>query len=91
MFKLIYKILLIIGVFGIALFLCLSFLIQRDQHILSLYSTYKNNIDSCTLLATQQGKDEQFINENCIREINNSIIGKTLVKWGRKDLLAQEK
>lgn len=91
MFKLIYRILLIIGVFAIAVFLFLSYSIQKEQHILGLYSTYKNNIDSCTALATQQGKDEQFINDNCVKEINNSLIGQALIQWGRKDLLVSEK
>lgn len=91
MFKSINNILLVVGVITIAVVSFLSYSIQREQHLLSLYSTYRGNIDSCTALATQQGKDEQFIKDNCVKEINSSLIGISLKKWGKPELLVSEK
>ena len=85
-----------LGIIAVATLLLLSYLqqkeqlkIQREQHILGLYSTYKNNIDTCTQLAKQAGKDDLFIKDNCIKEINSSLIGKAIVEWGRSELLVK--
>ena len=61
--------------------------INQETHIESLYSSYKNNIDSCKEVANQANKDEAFIQDNCIKPVNNSIVGKWLKEWGREDLL----
>lgn len=61
--------------------------IQKETHILSLYSEYKNNIDGCRREAATQKKDEQFIKENCIDVINASLLGESLKGWGRENLL----
>lgn len=90
----VYRLVLTFGLIAITLLLLLTYLqqkeqlrIQKEQHILSLYSSYKNNIDTCTSLATQAGKDMQFIKDNCINEINSSLVGKALTEWGQSNLL----
>ncbi len=64
--------------------------IAGENHIISLYSSYKNNMDSCKSLALQDNKDITFIMENCIKPINSSLVGKGLYDWGRSDLLISE-
>lgn len=61
--------------------------IQKETHILGLYSEYKNNIDGCKREAATQKKDEQFIKENCIDVINASLLGESLKGWGKENLL----
>ncbi|MBU1327285.1 hypothetical protein KKB64_05135 [Patescibacteria group bacterium] len=64
-----------------------DFKINKERHIEALYSTYKDNIDTCRKAARDAYKDEQFIQENCIAPVNKSIIGQWLKDWGREDLL----
>jgi|SRR6185503_17790747 len=64
--------------------------IQKETHILSLYSTYKSNIDGCKQEAIAQKKDEEFIQANCIEVINSSMLGKLLKEWGQEDLLIKQ-
>lgn len=86
---------LVVGILAaMALFLYNIFILQQDQlkiskeqHILNVYSSYKNNIDSCISLAKQAQKDNQFIQANCIDVINSSLVGTALKDWGRSDLL----
>lgn len=61
--------------------------INKERHIEALYSTYKNNIDTCKKVASDASKDAQFIQDNCIKPVNNSIVGQWLKEWGREDLL----
>lgn len=62
----------------------------KEQHIINLYTAYKNNMDSCKSLANQSNQEKAFIQENCIMPINNSLVGKGLVDWERSDLLVRE-
>jgi len=64
--------------------------IQKETHILSLYSGYKNNIDGCKREAATQKKDEKFIKENCIDVINASLLGELLKGWGKENLLIKK-
>lgn len=64
--------------------------ISKERHIESLYSTYKSNIDTCREAARNAKKDENFIQENCIKPVNDSIVGQWLKEWGREDLLVTE-
>ena len=61
--------------------------IQKETHIIGLYSEYKNNIDGCKREAATQKKDEQFIKENCVDVINASLLGESLKGWGKENLL----
>lgn len=61
--------------------------INKERHIEALYSTYKSNVDTCKEAASQAKKDESFVKENCIKPVNNSIVGQWLKEWGREDLL----
>lgn len=61
--------------------------IQKETHILGLYSEYKNNIDGCKREAATQKKDDKFIKENCIDVINVSLLGESLKGWGKENLL----
>lgn len=64
--------------------------ISQEQHIINLYSSYKNNIDTCKRLAVEAKKDNIFIQENCIKPINSSLVGNGLKDWGKSDLLVTE-
>lgn len=64
--------------------------INKERHIESLYSTYKSNIDSCKDAARNAKMDENFIQENCVKPVNDSIVGKWLQEWGREDLLVDQ-
>ena len=61
--------------------------IQKESHILGIYSAYKNNMDSCRAEATKKKKDEEFIKATCIEAINGSMLGESLKSWGKADLL----
>ena len=61
--------------------------IEKQAHIKDLYSDYKSNIDSCKATALEMKKDQLFIEQNCIKPLNESILGKWLTKWGYSDLL----
>lgn len=61
--------------------------IQKETHIIGLYSEYKNNIDGCKREAASQKKDDQFIKKNCIDVINASLLGESLKGWGKENLL----
>lgn len=94
--KVLYRILMVAGVLIIALMLYLTYLqqadqlkIQKEQHILGVYSAYKNNIDACTAAAKQANKDDQFIKTNCTDQINSSLVGQYLKEWGYSNLLQQ--
>ena len=64
--------------------------IQKETHILGLFSEYKNNIDGCKGEAITQKKDQQFIKENCIDVLNSSLLGESLRGWGKESLLILE-
>lgn len=97
----IYKTFLIVGVIGFLFFAFLftqnqsmqisltreQAKVQKEEHLLTLYAEYKNNIDNCRQAALSQGKDEDFIRINCIEVINSSLIGELLKGWNREALL----
>lgn len=61
--------------------------IEKQAHIKDIYSDYKSNIDSCKATALEMKKDQLFIDQNCIKPLNDSILGKWLTEWGYGDLL----
>lgn len=61
--------------------------IQKEGHILSLYSAYKGNMDSCKAEAQKAKKEDEFIKANCIEAINSSVLGQSLKEWGKESLL----
>lgn len=63
--------------------------IEKERHIEALYSTYRANMSSCRAEAEEAEMDEEFIQENCVDEINNSIIGQWLNER-RPDLVITE-
>lgn len=64
--------------------------IQRESHILNVYSTYKSNMDLCRQDAAAQKKEKEFIQANCVEALNSSVLGKSLQDWGKEDLLIIE-
>lgn len=61
--------------------------IQEEGHIDSLYTVYQNNIATCRVQARERNRDESFIKENCIKPVNQSIIGQWLQERGYGSLL----
>lgn len=61
--------------------------LAKDAYLDGVYATYKGNIDTCKEAAKQAKKGQEFIEENCIKPVNDSIVGQALKKWGRNDLL----
>lgn len=65
--------------------------IQEEAHIDNIYTVYQNNIATCRRQALETGKDQVFINVNCITPVNQSIIGQWLQDRGYGDLLEEVK
>jgi len=64
--------------------------VQKEAHMLTLYGEYLSNVNGCRFEAEEQGKDQKFIQENCIELINNSLLGNFLISWGYEDLLIKK-
>lgn len=64
--------------------------IQTQAHVDALYSTYQANIQGCGAGAREAEKDDAFIEENCVKPINDSPIAKWLREWGYEHLLTEE-
>ncbi|PJA02234.1 hypothetical protein COX73_01850 [bacterium (Candidatus Gribaldobacteria) CG_4_10_14_0_2_um_filter_36_18] len=61
--------------------------VTEEEHIDKLFSIYQNNIATCAAQAQKNKKDKDYIMENCIKPINDSIIAQWLVERGYGDLL----
>ena len=67
-----------------------SLSIEEEKHIDNLYSIYQENMNICKQNALEQKKDNEYIKENCINVINNSIIANWLKERGYGDLIKEE-
>ncbi len=63
--------------------------IEQEKHIDNLYSIYQENMSVCKKNATEQGKNESYIKENCVNVINNSIIANWLKDRGYGNLIKE--
>ena len=66
-------------------------MISEEQHIDKLFSIYQNNIAACITQAKKNNRDDNYINENCIKPINNSIVAQWLIERGYGNLLEKPK
>lgn len=64
--------------------------IEEQKHIDNLYTIYQENMSGCKKEALAQNKKDDYIKENCINVINESIIAKWLKEWGYNDLIKSE-
>ena len=61
--------------------------VQDEAHVDNLFTVYQNNISTCSRQAREAERDEAFIKENCIKPVNESIIGQWLQERGYGSLL----
>ena len=62
-------------------------LIEKEEHVDKLYSIYQNNITACISQARKGNKNKDYIVENCIKPVNESIIAIWLKDRGYENLL----
>ncbi len=63
--------------------------IEQEKHIDNLFSIYQENMSICKKNATEQGKNNDYIKENCINVINDSIIANWLKDRGYGNLIKE--
>lgn len=64
--------------------------IEQEKHIDNLYSIYQENMSICKKNASEQGKSNDYIKENCVNVINDSIIANWLKDRGYGNLIKEE-
>ena len=66
-----------------------TYKIREEEHIDNLYGIYQSNLSGCMAKAEEEKKDNAYINEVCVNEINNSIVADWLIEYGYEELLQE--